>query len=176
MNLKLKRSPAIYLVGFMGSGKTTIGRQLAEELGWYFIDMDDDIEALAGMPIPRIFEEKGEVEFRRIEAEAIAARVTQAEASRPMVIALGGGAFAQEANAKLVGNHGLTVWLDCPLDMVKQRVAQAAHRPLARDPLAFEQLYHSRREAYAKADYRIEIDSDDAAITVRRILSTPGLL
>jgi shikimate kinase len=176
MNLKLKRSPAIYVVGFMGSGKTTIGKRLADELGWHFFDIDDDIEAIAGMSIPNIFEEKGEAEFRRIESEAIAARVRQAEASKPMVVALGGGAYAREENARLVDNHGVTVWLDCPLQMVTARVAAAEHRPLARDPEAFERLYHARREAYAKAAFRIEVESDDAGETVNRILNTPGLL
>ncbi len=175
MNLKLKRTPAIYLVGFMGSGKTTVGRRLADALGWSFVDVDDDIEARAGMAIPQIFEQQGEPEFRRIEAESLAARVQQAERGQPVVMALGGGAFVQEANAALIGRHGVSIWLDCPLELVKARVAGADHRPLARDPEAFERLYHSRRGAYAKADFRVAVEGDDPEPAVREILNLTGL-
>lgn len=175
MNLKLKRTPAIYLVGFMGSGKTTVGRRLAERLGWTFVDLDDDIEAAAGMAISRIFAERGEPEFRRLESEALETRVRQAERGRPFIIALGGGAFVQPGNAELILPHGLSVWLDCPLERVKARIAGADHRPLARDPEAFSRLYESRRAAYARADLRVEVQSDDATQAVDEILAAAGL-
>lgn len=175
MNLKLKRTPAIYLVGFMGSGKTTVGQCLAEALGWGFVDIDNDIEATAGKPIPRIFDEDGEPEFRRIEAEALEARVSQAERGRPMVIALGGGAFVQERNAKLIAPHGISVWLDCPWELVSDRVSRAENRPLARDPEAFERLFHSRRAAYSKADIQVRITTDDPAPAVQQIMAAAGL-
>ena len=92
MILKLKRTPGIYLVGFMGSGKTTIGRHLADELGWSFADLDADIEAEQGTTIAQIFDTRGEDEFRRIETAAIQKRVRMIEKGRPMVLALGGGA------------------------------------------------------------------------------------
>lgn len=175
MNLKLKRTPAIYLVGFMGSGKTTIGRRLAEALGWSFADIDDDIEARAGMPIPAIFEGQGEPEFRRLESESLEARVRLAERGTATVIALGGGAFVQQRNAELMAPHGVSVWLDCSLERTKARVAQADHRPLARDPEAFERLFHTRREAYAKADFRVAVDGDDPEPVVREIMALTGL-
>src|SRR5271169_400595 len=93
MILKLKRTPGIYLVGFMASGKTTIGRLLADELGWTFADMDQDIEFEQAASIARIFEARGEEEFRRIEQEALRRRVGEVERGTPMVVALGGGAF-----------------------------------------------------------------------------------
>ena len=89
MNLILKRTPAIYLVGFMGSGKTTVGRLLAERLGWSFVDLDDNIEARERMPIAEIFETRGEPAFRAIEAEVLRGLVQAVKAGRPLVIALG---------------------------------------------------------------------------------------
>jgi shikimate kinase len=173
MILKLKRTPGIYLVGFMACGKTTVGGGLAWELGWSFADIDEDIETVQGITIAQIFETRGEDEFRRIEAAAIQERVRSIERGRPTVVALGGGAFIEEDNATLVQENGVTIWLDCPLDLLKQRVADTADRPLARDPVAFEQLYHARLPAYARADYRIQITGDDAAETVSRILALP---
>ena len=173
MNLRLKRTPGIYVVGFMAAGKTTIGRLLAEEVGWEFADLDDDIEAAAGCQIPEIFADRGEPEFRRIEREALKARVRRIERGAPMVLALGGGAFVEPGNFELVENNGITLWLDCPLEVVKRRVAEAAHRPLARDVERFERLYEDRRTGYGRADFRIEIDSDDPAVTVAAVMKLP---
>ncbi len=173
MILKLKRTPGIYLVGFMGSGKTTVGALLASTMGWSFIDIDDDIEAGAGMSIPEIFERQGEEAFRKIETAAIRKRVALVERGIPMVVALGGGAFAREENYELIGNNGVTIWLDCPLEIAKRRVASAQNRPLAQDPARFERLYHERRGAYGRADFRIEIRDDDARACVDEILKLP---
>ena len=96
MNLTLKRTPGIYLVGFMASGKTTIGALLAERLGWKFVDMDQDIEARQGDSIAAIFEKSGEQEFRRIETEAIRAHVRDIERGEATVVAMGGGAFERK--------------------------------------------------------------------------------
>ncbi|MDQ6705626.1 MAG: shikimate kinase, partial [Acidobacteriota bacterium] len=134
MILKLKRTPGIYLVGFMGSGKTTVGRLLAERIGWNFYDVDDDIEAREKTSIARIFEMRGEAEFRRIETDAIRARVRRIECGIPAVLALGGGAFVQPENYALLSNNGVSVWLDCPFDVIRRRVANDSSRPLARDP------------------------------------------
>lgn len=176
MNQKLRRAPVIYLAGFMGSGKTTIGKSLAEELGWSFADIDDDIEETAGMAIPRIFEEKGEAEFRAMESKALSARIRQAMTGRPMVLALGGGAFVQPENAARMRDQGVSIWLDCPFEKIRERVAKADHRPLARDPEAFAKLFEQRREEYSKADFRIGITSDDPMVAVRAITSLEGLL
>src|ERR1700681_758150 len=102
MILKLKRTPGIYLVGFMASGKTTIGRMLADELGWSFADLDEDIEAAEGRAIADIFDSDGEEDFRKIERSAIQKRVNEVGHGKPMVVALGGGAFAQESNHALL--------------------------------------------------------------------------
>jgi shikimate kinase len=101
MDTRLIRTPALYLVGFMGSGKTTIGAALADELGWRFFDLDDDIEAAAGSKIVDIFERDGEAGFRRREHQALDRRVSSAKHGMPMIVALGGGTFAQENNVDL---------------------------------------------------------------------------
>ena len=173
MITKLKRSPGLYVIGFMGAGKTTVGRRLAGQLGWNFADLDDDIEAGARCSIAEIFDKRGETEFRRLETDALRARIRAIERGSPTVLALGGGAYAQPGNFELVRENGITIWLDCPFDMVERRVAQAAHRPLARDPERFAQLYRERRELYARADYRIAIESDDPAVAVARVLELP---
>ena len=173
MILKLKRTPGIYLVGFMGSGKSTIGRLLAERLGWQFADLDEEIEAQQETTIAELFDKMGEPEFRRIESVALRKHVRTIECGRPTVVALGGGTFVQADNFDLLENHGVTIWLDCPLDMVRQRVEHATHRPLARDRQRFEELFHSRQAAYAKADYRICIACDDPAVALEEILKLP---
>lgn len=173
MILKLKRTPGIYVVGFMASGKTTIGHLLAAELGWTFADLDDDIELASGTSIAEIFDTLGEAEFRRLETEAIQKRVRLIERGRPMVVALGGGAFAHQGNYDLLENNGISVWLDCPFSTVAERVARASHRPLARDAIRFRELYEARQTAYARADYRIEITCDEPSVAVESILSLP---
>ena len=175
MNLRLKRTPGLYVVGFMASGKSTIGRHLAGQLGWSFFDIDDEIEAAEKTSIAAIFDTRGEAEFRRIEALVIAQHVRWIERGRPAVLALGGGAFAEPANRDLLLGNGIVIWLDCPMDVVQHRVSQASHRPLARDPEKFAALYQTRRECYAQADLRIAIESDDPAVTVQTIVSHPLL-
>lgn len=173
MNLRLKRTPGLYVVGFMASGKSTIGRHLATELGWSFFDTDEEIENAERTSISTIFDTRGESEFRRIESQILAQHVRWIERGRPAVLALGGGAFVEPANRELVLGNGMAVWLDCPLEMVRDRVSKAQHRPLARDPEKFAELYHARRDAYLRADLHIPIESDDPAIAVQAILSHP---
>jgi|SRR5882724_745927 len=173
MILKLKRTPGVYLVGFMASGKTTIGRLLADELGWSFADLDEDIVAAHGAPIADIFDTAGEEEFRKTEHAAMRKRISQIERGKPMVVALGGGTFVSEANQNLLTENGITVWLDCSFDRVCSRIAGSTHRPLARDAEKFERLYRERRAAYEKAEHRIEIRSDDPAAAVAAIMKLP---
>lgn len=173
MIVKLARTPGIYLVGFMGSGKSTIGRLLADRLGWDFVDLDEEIEAEQHMTIAEIFDQQGEERFRQIEREALRRRVRGIQCGQPTVVALGGGAFAQEDNYVLLEDNGVTVWLDCPLETARRRAQQDPKRPLARDPVKFEQLYEARRASYARADFRIEITSDDPEAVVEAILRLP---
>jgi shikimate kinase len=125
------------------------------------------------MSILEIFETRGEDEFRRLEREKMRERVRAIECGRPAVVALGGGAIVHPANFALVENNGVTIWLDCPFETVRRRTEPASHRPLARDPVGFALLYHSRLESYARADYRIPIESDDPAVAVEAALRLP---
>jgi shikimate kinase len=173
MILKLKRTPGIYLVGFMGCGKSTVGRALADELGWSFFDLDDEIESGAGSTISEIFDRQGEQMFRALEAAALAKRVKAVQAGHPQVIALGGGALMDDKNFELVSNHGVVVWLDAPFELIEKRVAAESHRPLARDREKLRELFDARSPRYALADYRVEAPDEDAVATLRRILELP---
>jgi shikimate kinase len=160
MDHKLKRAPGIYLTGFMASGKTTIASILADRLGWHFIDLDAEIEASENVTIAQIFASRGEPEFRRIETGMIRTVIHKVECGMPTVIALGGGAFVQPANAALLEHHGISIWLDCPLEKIEQRITASACRPLARDTGAFRKLYEERRAAYSRATYRVDADCE----------------
>ena len=173
MDSKLKRSPGLYLTGFMGSGKTTVARILADRLGWDFADVDAEVEARENLTIAQIFEQRGEAEFRRIEKDVIAGLARSIERGLPCVVALGGGAFVQPENKELVENHGISIWLDCPLETIERRIAgEADSRPLARDQAAMRNLYEERREAYSKANYAVDADCE-VENAVEKILALP---
>ena len=173
MILKLKRTPGIYLVGFMGCGKSTVGRALADELGWSFFDLDDEIESGAGSTIGEIFDKHGEPVFRTIEASTLAKRVRAIQYGHPQVVSLGGGALMRDENFELISNNGVTIWLDAPFEVIEKRVAAESHRPLARDPEKLRELFEVRFPRYALADFRVDAPDEEAAATVRRILDLP---
>jgi shikimate kinase len=173
MTLKLKRTPGLYLVGFMACGKTTIGHSLSEELGWYFVDIDHEIENREGKAISQIFIEQGEAVFRELETEMIRTRVSQVESGTPCVVALGGGAFVQPNNWDLIENNGVTVWLDCPFETIRKRLGDDTTRPLAADRNGLAQLFEDRRPLYGRADFRVEVGTDNISETVQKILRLP---
>ena len=157
----------------MCAGKTTVGRALADQLGWSFCDLDQDIEASEGQTVARLFADLGESYFRRAETEALRRRVRAIEAGDASVIAVGGGAFIQSENRELISNNGVTVWLDCRLDTVHRRLGACQTRPLAQDPERLAQLFEDRRAVYAQADFRIETDTDRVRDVVSGILALP---
>ena len=173
MTLKLKRTPGLYLVGFMGSGKSTIGRSLSEELGWCFFDIDQEIEQEQHCTIAQIFAERGEAAFRELESQALRRRVMHIEAGNPCVVALGGGAFIQQQNWDIIENNGVTVWLDCPREIIHTRLGDVTTRPLASDRAAMAQLFEARLPLYARADYHVKAGCEDPSEVIRRILSLP---
>src|SRR5208282_5482119 len=117
-SMRRRRRKVIYLLGFMGSGKSTVGNLLARALGWPLIDLDTVIEAGQGLSIREIFENSGEPFFRQVERAAL----TEASKAEPAVIALGGGTFAQPPNVDLIRDlGGTTVWLDCPPEILRAR-------------------------------------------------------
>ena len=171
MILKLKRTPGIYLVGFMGCGKSTIGRALAEEVGWSFFDLDQEIERRERLAIAQIFDTQGEAAFRQAETAALRERVETVSRGQPQVISLGGGAFVSQENFELVESAGVSVWIDAPFSTIERRVASETHRPLARDREQLRALFDARRPAYARADYRVEVLDDNPRSVVERILA-----
>jgi shikimate kinase len=170
MILKLKRTPGIYLVGFMGSGKSTVARYVADEIGWHFADLDEDIEIERHASITHLFSTLGEEAFREVEHEALLRRVRRIQSGYPTVLALGGGTFTLPENIELVNNNGVSIWIDATFDLVRKRVGASTHRPLARDASRFEALYNSRREFYAQADYRIAVSEDDSRKVAAAVL------
>lgn len=174
MTLKLKRTPGIYLVGFMGSGKTTVGRGVADELGWSFYDVDCEIERREKKPIAEIFATAGEARFREIESMILERLVSRVQSGHPCVVATGGGAFVQPHNWNIVENNGVTVWLDCSLDVIEKRLGiEDKTRPLATDRKHMRELFELRLPLYARADYRVNADCSDPSEVLHRILELP---
>jgi shikimate kinase len=173
VTLKLKRTPGLFLVGFMASGKSTVGRALADEIGWPFVDIDEEIERSQGKTIAQIFIDRGEKAFREIETETIRAHVSRIRSGLPSVVALGGGAFVQPQNWELISESGITVWLDCPFETLCGRLGDDATRPLAADRAKLAQLFQDRRPFYSRADYRVEVNSADVSDVVDSIRKLP---
>ncbi|MDX2269607.1 MAG: shikimate kinase [Bryobacter sp.] len=171
MILKLKRSPGIYLVGFMGCGKSTVGKMLADEIGWRFVDLDDRIVEDQGLTINSIFEQFGEATFRGMETKAMEGLIREVHRGKATVAALGGGAFPWPGNREKLEDAGVSIWLDTPMERIEERIARHTHRPLARDTERFRNLFQERLAAYAQADYQVKVDSDEAAEVVQKILA-----
>jgi shikimate kinase len=148
---------AIFLVGFMGAGKTCVGRALSERLGWRFEDLDDRIRAREGRSIPEIFQQSGEAGFRRSEMAALRELLAESRSGEPLVAALGGGAFVQQEVDSLLAAEGcLTVFLDAPAQELWRRcTTDAVDRPLQREEGEFYRLYEVRRPRYLKAKLHI---------------------
>jgi len=146
------RQKLIYLVGFMGAGKSSVGALLAQQMGWPFVDLDTVIEAGQGATIRQIFEHAGEPFFRQIEHAVLVQVIRKA----PAVIALGGGTFVQSSNSDLIGKtRGATIWLDCPVEELWRRCSTMDNRPLFRDRQSFFSLFEQRLPYYRKAEFRI---------------------
>jgi shikimate kinase len=150
----------IFLVGFMGAGKTTVGKLLAERLKWEFVDLDEIIEANAGLSVSAIFEKFGEAEFRRRESDAIEG----CRALTRTIVALGGGAYASAENRSLARSIGKTLWLDCPLDTCLSRVGADPGRPMLGTREEMSALLEHRRTSYSLADYRVPAGEDPATV------------
>ncbi|HUY15303.1 MAG TPA: shikimate kinase [Terriglobia bacterium] len=162
------RHKLIFLLGFMGSGKSTVGQLLAVRIGWPFIDLDQRIEAGQGLTIREIFEGAGEPFFRKIEHAAL----TEAAKTEPAVIALGGGTFVQPANLDFIRESGgATIWLDCGLEELRRRCEGMSNRPKFRDAQSVAELYDQRLPYYRLAEYRVATESAGPQEVVEQILS-----
>jgi shikimate kinase len=150
----------VALTGFMGAGKTSVGRELAALLGWKFFDLDQEIEQRQKLPIREMFQVHGELRFRKIEADTF--RTILKQVSAPTVIALGGGTFIQSRNADLLQACGArVVFLETPMKQLLHRCRVAAQssaanlRPLAADRDAFRALYSQRLPHYRTAQITV---------------------
>jgi thiamine-phosphate pyrophosphorylase len=165
-----RRAGRVYLVGFMGSGKTTVGSRLAERLGVPFVDIDAEIERTSGRTVRALFEEQGEEVFRAREAAFLAATADLPRA----VIATGGGCFARAGNREAIARLGASVFLDVPFDMVRGRLAGKTDRPLFQSVEQLRGLFAERSPFYTMASARVELSGtesiDEAADKVLRAL------
>ena len=159
----------------MGCGKTTVGSLLARQLGWRFEDLDSRIEQYTGLTIPAIFEQMDEPAFRQIETEQLEAVLGHAAESRqPLILALGGGTYAQPGTAeRLRAASAVVIWLDCPVELLLVRCATMTNRPLFRDEPSFRNLLAARLPFYAQADHRVA-GGDEPARIVESILALPA--
>ncbi|WP_299226265.1 shikimate kinase [Sulfurihydrogenibium sp.] len=158
----------IYLVGFMGSGKSTVGKILAEKLNMNFIDIDKLIEEKEGMKIKDIFEQKGEGYFRELERKQIEAVVKQ----EGLVVSTGGGLGANLDNMNLMKKNGDVVWLDVSLNTVLDRLKNDQDRPLLKQPTEkIRQLFEERKNVYRLANIRINADKKTPSQIVEEILT-----
>ena len=146
------KTDKLYLVGFMGAGKSSVARALGRRLDWKAEDIDARIEQAERRDIPTIFRDSGEPYFRAREREALIDLLPE----RGAVIASGGGTFADASNRELMLRDGGVVWLDAPFEIILQRVPRDGRRPLAADRLGMEQLYNQRLTAYRQAHLRVD--------------------
>jgi shikimate kinase len=174
-------SHAVFLVGFMGAGKSSVGRALGQRLNWVFEDLDDRLAAREGRTVAEIFRDSGESEFRRAEQVALQQILRELRGGGTRVVALGGGAFVQKANADLLKASNLpTVFLDAPVEELWQRCCvqaseSGAERPLLRSMEQFRELYDARRTGYAKASLQIQTGNRSVETIVAEIAETLGL-
>ena len=143
----------------MGSGKTSVGEALSEQQHCSFVDLDHRVESREGRTVAQIFRDSGEDGFRKAEHSALRELVEQLPGSQqPVVVALGGGAFAQPANGSLIKDAGCPViFLDAPpSELLRRCRQQKLERPLSHDEQRFQELYEQRKPHYLKADLRVD--------------------
>ena len=172
----MKKNENIYLIGLMGAGKTTIGRQLARSLRLPFYDSDKAIEENTGVDIATIFEYEGEDGFRKREKQMIQ-RLT---AIKGIVLATGGGVILSEENRNLLINNGFVVYLQCSVQRVLERTRKDNLRPLLQtdNPKErLEQLFEQRESLYLScADYKIDTGEIQTKVVIREILKAYQLV
>lgn len=163
-----------FLVGFMAVGKTTIGRDMARQLGVPFHDLDERIERRTGKRITEIFTKEGESVFRAIETEVLQQIVSEG----PGVVATGGGTFVNAENRAIIRSAGVSIWLDAPVDMVLERGNLSEHRPLWAGTDRAKALLEQRLQYYRLADIRFHLKTavpQDAAEQLVEMLRSSHL-
>ena len=146
----------VFLIGMMGTGKTTVGKKLAQQLGYRFFDTDVLIERVADRKIKEIFAHEGEESFRQLETQVL----REVSAYTKSAIATGGGIVLRQENWSYL-HYGLIVWLDAPPELLIERLADDNTRPLLQDPNPSQKLSHileARRPIYTQADLQVKIE------------------
>ncbi|MBE9605000.1 3-dehydroquinate synthase [Acetobacteraceae bacterium H6797] len=163
------KARSIVLVGMPGAGKSAIGKRLSQRFGLPFRDADTEIEAAAGRPITEIFSRFGEPHFRDGERRVITRLVSEG----PLVLATGGGAFADSKTRRAIATSGaISVWLRCPLNVLERRVAGREHRPMfvnANPREVLQRLADARHQLYAEADIVVDCADESPETTTRRV-------
>ena len=158
---------AVFLVGFMASGKSSVGQELARRLGWKFVDMDARVEVREGKTVPEIFLQRGEAGFRAAETAALEDLTKSLE--HDSVVALGGGAFAQ-SNIRELLRPWPTVFLQAPVDELWRRCGgDLAIRPLRKDRDQFNQLHAERLPFYQHATLTVDTSAKDPSVICAEI-------
>ena len=159
----------LYLVGFMGTGKSTVGRQVAKQIDFRFLDSDQEIERLQGKPVSAIFAEHGEARFRELEREFI----ERGHPAEGCVVACGGGLVVPPGMLELVRSRGIVMCMHAPIETIIQRIMHTTHRPLlaVEDPAKrLRELYAQREELYRKTGTMVLTDSRPLREIVAHVL------
>lgn len=164
------KADKVYLVGFMGAGKTTVARALAKRLDWQVEDIDDRIEKRERRDISTIFRQEGEPYFRTIEQQELIALLP----ARGTVIATGGGTIVDPVTREMMLRDGAVIWLDAPFATILERVPLDGRRPLAADRIEMESLYNQRLMAYSRAHLRVDAGRGSVEDMVEQIVDWLG--
>jgi shikimate kinase len=164
------KADKVYLVGFMGAGKTTVARALAKRLDWQVEDIDDRIEKRERRDISTIFRQEGEPYFRTIEQQELISLLP----ARGTVIATGGGTIVDPVTREMMLRDGAVIWLDAPFATILERVPLDGRRPLAADRIEMESLYNQRLMAYSRAHLRVDAGRGSVEDMVDQIVDWLG--
>ena len=159
----------LYLVGFMGTGKSTVGRQVARQISFEFLDSDHEIERLQGQPVSKIFAERGEAAFRAMEREFIEG----GHPAKKCVISCGGGLVVPPGMLELLRSRGVVICMHAPIETILQRTMHASHRPLLQvenPEQRLRELYAQREELYRRTGTMVLTDKRPLREIVAHVL------